>query len=83
MEGSRRGNPGLLFNTLYFLSLSLSFLAPFVYSVVFYCVFSSYTHSVHILSYTITMTAAADVRFKLNTGAEIPALGLGMSILKL
>lgn len=24
------------------------------------------------------MTAAADVRFKLNTGAEIPALGLGM-----
>lgn len=29
------------------------------------------------------MTAAADVRFKLNTGAEIPALGLGMSILKL
>lgn len=23
------------------------------------------------------MAAAADVRFKLNTGAEIPALGLG------
>lgn len=29
------------------------------------------------------MTAAADVRFKLNTGAEIPALGLGMSMLKI
>lgn len=28
------------------------------------------------------MTAAADVRFKLNTGAEIPALGLGMSMPK-
>ena len=67
------------------LSLSLSLSLFSVYSFTLRLVFvdseSCLLWTLYIVSLAkrtlAIMTAAADVRFKLNTGAEIPALGLG------